>query len=144
MNLEIRPFDGPSDWGWIQQHVGLLRVEDTCGFMGIDTEKNETIMACVMDNWLNSCVQLQFICTKTIALRHGFIETCFDFVFNEKGMNGAYALIAENNEPSLKIAKHMGFKEKTRLTDAYADGVDFILFEMLRKDCKYLPTREVA
>jgi hypothetical protein len=144
LKLEIRPFSGPHDWGWIQQEVGLLRVEDTSGFMGINTEKNETVMACIMDNWLNSCVQLHFICTNTMALRYNFIETCFDFVFNEKGMNSAYAMIAQNNKKSLKIAKHMGFVEKTRLKDAYADGIDFILFEMLRKDCKYLPAREVA
>ena len=144
MKLEIRPFIGEYDWGWVKQHIGVLRVEDTCGLMGIDSEKNETVTACIMDNWLNRCVQLQFVCTNSMALRHGFIEACFDFVFNEQGMNSAYAMIAENNKASLKVAKHMGFVEKTRLTDAYDDGIDFILFEMLRKDCKYLPVREVA
>ena len=42
MKLEFRSFVGEYDWGWVQQQVPILRIEDTCGLMAIDTEKNET------------------------------------------------------------------------------------------------------
>lgn len=144
MNLYIRMFHGPTDWGWVNQQIPILRVEDTTGIVGIDYDKNETVAACVMDNWTHNSVQCHFMCTNPIALRHDFLQTCFGYIFDEMGKKFIYGLVPGDNEKALKLNKHMGFTEKARLEDAFADGVDYVIMELKRENCKYLPVQEVA
>ena len=144
MKLYMRALHGPTDWGWINQQVGILRVEDTCGIVGIDQDKNETVAACVMDNWTDNSVQCHFIVTNKMALRHGFLQECCDFVFNHMGRQYVYGMVPGDNEKALKLNKHIGFTEKMRLPNAFKDGVDYVVMELKREDCKYIPVLEVA
>lgn len=139
MKIHFRAFDGPSDWGWVRAQVPILRVEDTCGIMAIDVDKNETVGACIMDTWAANSVQAHFMVTTPMLLRHGFIEECFDYLFNERGLKYIYGMVPGDNVRALKINKHMGFTEKTRLGDAWADGIDYVIMELKKENCKYLP-----
>lgn len=144
MKLYCRAMHGPTDWGWINQQVEILRVEDTAGIVGIDLNKNETVAACVMDNWTNNSVQCHFMVANKMALRHGFLQECLDYIFNVCDKKYIYGMVPGNNEKAIKLNKHMGFTEKVRLKEAFADGVDYIVMEMKRENCKYLPVQEVA
>ena len=139
MNIEFRAFSGPHDWGWVNQQVGILQVEDTTGIMAIDTDTNTTVGACIMDNWTANSVQAHFMITDPMVLRHGFIEECFDYIFNHAGRRYIYGFVPGNNEKALKLNAHMGFTEILRLPDAFTDGVDYVVMQLRREDCKYLP-----
>ncbi len=139
MKILFRAFNGPNDWGWVQAQVPILRVQDTCGIMAIDTDKNETVGACIMDTWATNSVQAHFMITSPMLLRHGFIEECADYLFNERGLKYVYGMVPGKNVRALKINKHMGFTEKARLGDAGVDGVDYVLMELKKENCKYLP-----
>lgn len=144
MKVVFRAFYGPSDWGWVNQQVAILRVEDTCGIMAVDDEADETVGACIMDNWTKNSVQCHFMVSSPMVLRHGFLEECFDFLFNECGMQYIYGLVPGDNEKALRLNAHMGFTERVRLKDAFADGVDYVLMELKRENCRYVPVVEVA
>jgi RimJ/RimL family protein N-acetyltransferase len=50
-----------------------------------------------------------------------------------------------DNVKACKLHKHLGFTEIARIKDAYDVGVDQIVFQMLREDCKYIAKlKEVA
>jgi len=138
MKVNFRSFNGEYDWGWVNQQVPILRVEDTCGIMAIDEQTNETIGACIMDNWTPNSVQCHFMITSPMVLKHGFLEECFDFLFNESGKQYIYGLIPSDNMKAQKLNKHMGFTEKLRMPDAFADGIDYLVYELKRENCKYL------
>lgn len=144
MKIYLRELHGPSDWGWINQQVGIIQCEDTTGIIAIDLDTNTTVGACVMDNWTPNSVQAHFMVSTPLVLRHGFIEDCFDFVFNVKQCRYMYGLVPANNEKALKLNKHMGFTERLRLPEAYADGVDYVVMEMKKENCKYLPAERAA
>lgn len=135
---------GPSDWDWINQQVGILQVEDTCGITAVDMETNETVGCCVMDNWTANSVQAHFMISSPLVLRHGFLEECFDFMFNHKGVKFIYGMVPADNDKALKLNKHMGFTERLRLPEAFADGVDYVVMELEKKACKHLPEVRVA
>ena len=138
MKIHFRAFHGPSDWGWVLQQIPrLIRVSDTCGIMAIDEETNTTVGAFIMDNILSNSLQCHFMITSPMVLKHGFIQECCDYVFNYQGMEYAYAYVAADNKKSIQICKRMGFKEKTRFDNGYSEGVDFVLFELKKADCKY-------
>jgi hypothetical protein len=144
MKIHFRAFDGPSDWGWVNTQIPILRVEDTCGIMAIDADTNETLGACIMDNWTTNSVQAHFMATTPMLLKHGFIEECFDYLFNERELKYIYGMVPEDNVRALKLNKHMGFTEKLRLPDAWADGIDYVVMELKKENCKYLPQLAAA
>jgi hypothetical protein len=144
MDIELRQFDGPSDWGWVNQQVGIKRCEDTGGIMAIDSTTNSTVGACIMDNWTNNSVQCHFMISSPMVLKHGFLEDCFDFMFNVGNVSRIYGLVPGNNFKALKFNKHMGFTVKAVMEEAYEVGIDYILLEMKKDNCRFLDSRRAA
>lgn len=144
MKIMFRAFHGPTDWGWVNEQVGVLQVEDTSGIMAIDVETNTTVGACILDNWTANSVQAHFMANSPLVLRHGFVEECFDYVFNYADKKFIYGMVPSDNEKALKLNAHMGFTEVLRLPEAFKDGVDYIVMELKRENCKYLPKVEAA
>lgn len=145
MNVEYRAFHGPSDWGWVIKHNPILRTDNTNGIMAIDSDKNETIGAVIFDNWTPNTVQAHIIATTSMLFKHGFLEEAFDYAFNISGRKYMLGIIPSDNEKSVKLVKSIGFKEAYRLKDGWADGIDIIVFEISRDNCRFLPQlKEVA
>jgi RimJ/RimL family protein N-acetyltransferase len=138
MNIQFRAFVGEYDWGWVQLHQPILRVEDTGGIMAVDLDKQETIGAVIFDNWTENSVCAHMIITKPMLLRHGFLEECFDFAFNVSGRKVMTGLVNSDNIKAQKLDEHIGFKEIARLHDGWKDGVDIIMYEMRKEDCRWL------
>jgi len=139
MKIVFRAFDGPSDWGWVQLQVPILRVEDTQGIMAIDEETDTTIGAAIFDNWTENSVQVHYMLTNIMLLRHGFLEEIADYIFNVCGKKKMYGTVPSHNVRALKMDKHIGFTEQARLKDAVSDGIDLIVLELTRENCQHLP-----
>ena len=135
MKIEYRAFDGPHDWGWVQSHIPLIRVQDTRGMMAVDTETNTTVGAAIFDNFLYNSAQVSLISTTPMLHRHGFVLEVMNFLFDGYGKRYAYSLVREDNFRALRLNKHVGFKEKMRLKEGYEKGCDFIVMELDRDDC---------
>ena len=144
MIIQFRAFDGPSDWAWVNDQVGILQVEDTSGIMAIDAATKQTVGACILDNWTSNSVQAHFMVASSMVLRHGFLEECFDYIFNHSDKKFIYGFIPGDNEKALKLNRHTGFTELLRLPEAFKDGVDYVVMEMKRENCKYLPKTRAA
>ena len=138
MKLRIAALS-PNDWEWVCEQVPILLVEDTSGLVGFDDETGERVCAAVFDNWTNTSVQTHMMLTNPMALRHGFMEFCTDFMFNDQGKKVAYGLVPSDKEKAIKFNNHLGFSEVMRFEDGYDDGIDYIVMEMKQADCKYLP-----
>jgi hypothetical protein len=135
---------GPQDWDWVLNINAINRCEDTRGIVAVDIDADKPVAACVMDNWTSNSVQAHFMIETPIVLRHGFLEECMDFVFNFADRKKMYGIIPASNEKIVKLTKHMGFTEKTRLEEAYAPGVDYVVMELKKENCKYLPEAKAA
>lgn len=145
MNIQIRPFHGPSDWGWIQQYIPMLRVEDTCGLMAIDLDKNETVGAFIVDNILYNSAQASFILKNSMVIKHGFIEECASFVFDGLGKDIIYGYVREDNTKAMRLNKRLGYKDKTRIPEGFGKDCDFIVMELHKDNCPfYKKLSEVA
>jgi hypothetical protein len=144
MKMGIRFFDGQTDWAWVQEQVGILRVEDTGGMIGYDEDTGEILAACMWDNWTANSVQCHFMTTNPIVFKHGFAQEVFDYIFHYKERKFIYGMVPGDNEKALKINEHFGFTEKMRLPDAWADGIDYVVVELKKENCRYLPQEAAA
>jgi hypothetical protein len=66
-----------------------------------------------------------------------YLWAMFDYPFNILKLKVIIATIAGNNEKSLKLSRHLGFKEIANIADAHKDG-NLIIMVMKREDCKWL------
>lgn len=67
-----------------------------------------------------------------------FIKAVFDYVFRQLNLVAIVSPIAANNDRALRFDKHFGMREVHRIKNGWADGVDLIILEMRKEDCRYL------
>ncbi len=89
------------------------------------------------DGWTENSCALHVAAEYPAAIRR-LIRPVFGMVFDELKKKMIVATILSNNERSLALAKHLGFKEKHRIRDWWANGVDAVLLEMHRRDCRWV------
>lgn len=142
----MRLFHGPTDWGWAQQYLPLLRVEDTCGMTAVDMDTNETVGMVIFDNFMYNSAQAHIILVTPMVLKYGFLEEAFEMLFEGFGKDYMYGFVREDNDKALKLNKHLGFVDKTRVIDGYGPGCDYIMMELHKDACPYYrkPLSEVA
>ena len=141
MNVHFRAFHGPSDWGWVLQHLPLKRVEDTGGIVAIDADTNRTVAMCIMDTWSHNAVQVHLILDNPLVLRHGFFEEVADYVYNVAERNVMVGLVPSSNHKALQLDKRIGFTELTRIPNAVMDGEDLVVLHMPKENCKFWTPR---
>jgi hypothetical protein len=143
MNIKFREFRS-EDWVWVNAQIPILQVEDTTGIMAVDTSTGELVGACILDNWTKNSVQAHFMVSSPLVLKHGFLQECFGYVFSYSNLKYMYGLVPGDNKHAIRLNKHMGFIEKVRLDEAWAPGVDYVLMQLTKETCKYLPKEKAA
>lgn len=136
MSVTFRGILDDDDWDWILDRNHLNLCADTTGIIAVDA--NGTRMAAtVMDTWTETSVQVHFIIDNPMVLRHKFFEEVSKFVFDTSKRLIMYGLVPANNEKSLRVTAKIGFKELTRLKDAFKQGIDYVLLELRKEHCNF-------
>lgn len=98
----------------------------------------------LLDHFTETAVTGHIAVQNVMALRKLHLET-FKYVFLSLDKRMFLGITPSNNTKAIKLHQHFGFTEIARIKDAYDVGVDQIVFQMLRKDCKYIAKlKEVA
>ena len=137
MKLEFRGLEDAGDWDWVCSQVPIVACQDTSGIIAVS--EGERVAACILDNWSHSSVQFHIMITSPFVLRAGFMEVCADHVFNKCKRETIHGYIPADNVKSVRLARHTGFKVAVRLKDAWKKGVDYLIVEMRKEDCTFLP-----
>jgi hypothetical protein len=126
------------DWGYVQEHIpGFLYVEDVRGIVALRNGKIGAMY--LFDNWTQTGCLGHHIITNRRVLVEGLMEEVWGWVFSPAGAKRYKVVgsVASDNEPSLKWAKRMGFKELFRIESSICLGVDQVVLEMTKDDCRY-------
>lgn len=138
MDVGFRTLRLSSDWSWVRQRTGAILTEDTTGIVAMDKATGRVLAAVVLDTWSGSSVQAHIVIERPIVLRHGLFELVSDYVYRQAGCLTIAGVVPADNEKALKLDRHLGFKEVGRIHDGYAPGVDSVIMEMRRSDCRFL------
>lgn len=65
-----------------------------------------------------------------------FLKEVFNYPFNSLKLKVIIGTVAGNNEKSLKLSRHLGFKDVANIPDAHEDG-DLVILEMRPEHCKW-------
>lgn len=95
------------------------------------------------DGWTPNAVVMHVALDTPIALRH-LLRPAFQYPFNQLGLGVALCAIRGDNERSLRLTEHVGFERVYTIRDCFGVGVDQMIFEMRREDCRWIARRKAA
>jgi len=127
----------PEFYPWLRENLDPVLCDDTNGIVCYNVENNDILAASVMDNWTKRSCQIHVWIGNPIAIRHGFLYETFEYIYLITGRKTIFGLTPANNAKAIKFNKHVGFKEIFRLPEAYDEGVDYILFQMDKDECRW-------
>lgn len=93
----------------------------------------------VYDSWTHNAVQAHIYSTgPRFLMDPKFLREVFSYAFIqcEKGL--VYTITPSDAEASLAVSKALGFTEVFRQKDGWKVGIDMVVKEMRRNECKYL------
>lgn len=91
------------------------------------------------DGWTPNAVQVHIYSERTKDIFDKmFWKEAFGYAFGQCGKELIYAVTPGDSESSLAVSRALGFKEVYRMRDGWSSGVDMVLKEMRKEDCRWI------
>ncbi len=141
--MKIIPFNTFKHLEYVRSVLMVPISSATRGLIAIDTDgKPQGVV--LLDNWTENSCMGHIAIQHPMALRKLHVEA-MEFVFNTCQLGMFLGVIPADLPKSFKLNLHLGFKEIYRLKDGWDVGVDCIIVQLLKENCKYINRiKEVA
>jgi RimJ/RimL family protein N-acetyltransferase len=84
-------------------------------------------------------ISVSIVLESKVALTRELLSYLFDHPFNRLGCKRIQAMIDEQNYPSIKLCRQLGFTQEGALRKASPiEGHNLLIFGMLKEECKWL------
>lgn len=133
----------PEHFTWLTERTRYRPASDFRAIEAVD--EAGTIAGLVgFDHWNPNSAQIHVALDRP-ALCRNLIRAAFEFPFLQAGRGVLIALVAEMNSKSLNLAKRFGFTVAHRVADGWASGVDLLVMELRKENCRWIrPQTEAA
>ena len=108
---------------------------DTRGITAVNENGPQAI--CLLDTWSPNSVQIHIWIGNPMAIKHGFLQEIFAFVF-DSGRELVIGSTPSDNAKALKFIKHVGLREVCRIPNAYQNGIDAVVTTMTKQQCRWI------
>lgn len=136
MSVRFRPLNA-HDIPHLRGPLGIVLTEHTRGFV-VEDRHGSVMAAVVFEHWTKTCVTVHWALFNPLALRHGLLEEIARYAFVEGDRIKIVSPVPSDNEKALRLNRKLGFTEVARVKDMFDHGVDAVIVELHRDDCKYL------
>ena len=124
---------------WLKERAECTITDD---MNGISCYRDEKLIGVVgLESWSYNSVTIHLVIEDVLSLRHGYPEEVFNYIFNECDKGVVIGVTPDNNPKALKFNKSMGLVELYRIKDAYDVGIDYVVQELRKENCKFLRKR---
>jgi hypothetical protein len=134
--IDYLPMSRNEEWDWIHARAECVRCADT---KGIVAYKNGKIVGMVVfDTWAHNSVHIHIAFEDLFIFKHGWAEVVFGYAFNTCDKGVIIGVTPACNKKALRFNKHIGFEEIFRVKDGFEVGIDFVITEYRKENCKYI------
>lgn len=137
MNSEprIKIIHGCNFSEWVNARIPRLpyKVKGTCIGFG---DSRRLLAAVVFHDYTGRSIQCSLAAESPAWCSRRALRESFAYVFETCGCVRFTVMAASDNERSLSLIRRLGFREEGRMRDHYADGVDLVIFGMLKHEAK--------
>jgi RimJ/RimL family protein N-acetyltransferase len=140
MKMHFEPLT-QTNWAMLPESAKPRFCDDSRGIMAFD-EHNKLIAGCVMDSWTDNSCMIHIFIGNPFVLKHNFAHEVFNYAFNIANRGVIIGCTPADNKKALKFNANMGFEEQTRIKDGYAKGVDHVITQLRKENCKFIAQQE--
>jgi len=133
--VEIRGLQ-TTDWEWIKLRAAPVLCEDTDGLVA--TRGEDLVAAVVFDSFSDNSCLAHVVVEDPLAIRAGLLYWAFNYAYNIRDVSLVTGLTPADNTEALRFARKVGFREVYRVPEGYKPGVDYVLQEMRKDECRWL------
>ncbi|SMG01907.1 conserved phage protein [Burkholderia singularis] len=111
---------------------------DYCATIGLENDGD--IVAGVLYQGHNGPnVLMHFACRGSRHLiTRAFVCAAFMYPFQVLGCNRVTGLVRADNDGAQRLGEHLGFVREGVMREGAGDGTNFVLYGMLRRECRFL------
>jgi hypothetical protein len=125
----------PAHFPWLTSRSGYRPLSDA---RGLEAVRGERLLGMVLfDGWTATLAQAHVAVDTPLALRHLLPEAA-RYVFRQAERLAIVTMVDARNTPVRQLAAGVGFHEVYRIQDGMEPGVDMILIELRRENCRFL------
>jgi hypothetical protein len=126
----------PVDHSWLASRAHLVPDASFRALKAVD--EHGRILAMVgYDGWTDNACCVHVALDHPTALR-AVLGPGFGVPFKELGLGVVIAKVLSTNDKSLRLVKHLGFREVCRGKDWVRPGIDMVIHEMRREECRWV------
>jgi RimJ/RimL family protein N-acetyltransferase len=123
---------------WVGERIGEL--EFSPGAIGIGLEEDGELIAGVVFSMYTKasiCMHVAAIPGKRWMTKE-YLWRVFAYPFIQLNCNRVTGFVREDNLVAQKFDEHIGFKREGLIRKGAVDGTNFILYGMLKEECRWL------
>lgn len=128
-------------YDWIARRCAFAPTLDMKAIEAVDDETGRIVGMVAYLNWLPNSVQAHLALESPIAAR-ALLRPAFTYPFLDAGRNYLLGVVNGKNAKSLRLLRHLGFRETHRIPHGVAAGADLVFHEMHRAECRFLTSGE--
>jgi hypothetical protein len=127
---------------WLLERIGYAPTDRFTAIEAVDASGRIRGMI-GYDCWTDNACQAHMAVDAPIVWR-SLLRPGFSYPFEELGLGLMLGIIRSDNRASVEMAKALGFRLTHSIQDGAARGVDLLLIEMKREECRWLSPRRKA
>lgn len=131
---------------WELNHVASqMEYAPTNGVRSVAIVENRKLLAAVLyDHWCHNSVNVHVYSVSAKGLLNPeFVREMFHYPFNLCG-RGLLLAITPGDAASIPVARALGFRQTHRIKDGWKVGVDLVVQEMRKEECRWLQQKKAA
>jgi L-amino acid N-acyltransferase YncA len=132
----------PHEFQFVTERTGCVLTASARG-VKVSDPVGVTKGMVVFDGWTKNAVMAHIAADSPMAWRKLLPAAC-SYIFEEAGLGVIVGSIASSNRKSLSFVKRAGFRPVGSVRDGIALGVDLMLFELRRENCRFISQHRSA
>ena len=139
----FKALDTPQEWEWVSDRAHTILCGDMCGIV-VTNEGGDIQAVAVFDSFTKNACNVHLAIENPMVIKHGFLSEIARHLFLVRNRSRIFGLVPSNNSRALKLDKHIGMREIACIPNALDEGVDYVVLEMTREECTWLPQLKEA
>ncbi|AAK94388.1 acyl-CoA N-acyltransferase [Myxococcus phage Mx8] len=121
---------------WIEALTGCVLTRNARAIQAVDASgRIRGVVA--YDCWTENAVQAHMAVDTPVVWR-SLLRPAFRYPFLEAGKGVLLGIIPADNARSCALALRFGFRETHRVRDGWTAGIDLVVHELRREECRWL------
>lgn len=127
---------------WVAYRVDEDHFDEDC--IGIGLEEDGELIAGVVYNWYTGPSISMHVAAEPGRrwLNRDFLYRCFAYPFIQLKCNRVTGVVRVDNLDAQRFDEHLGFKREGVIRQGAEDKTDFILYGMLKDECRWLELKK--